>query len=448
MPELFGSAAPFAEPSWYGMLGHTSPYYNDSHRRLRAFTREYVDSWIDQAGEWEERGEVPAEMFARHSKLGFTACFIQPFDEECLAKAEVTLPAGIAVQEWDNFHSMIVADELMRCGYLGVVWALGGGNSIGGPPLVRFGSKQLREEILPAVLRGEKRICLGVTETQAGSDVAQLKTTARLTSDGSHYVVNGQKKWITNGVYADYVTAVVRTGEDDSGAGGISVLVIPLDLPGVERRVLKNSGVNASGSTLIILDDVKVPARFLLGKENQGFRIVMSNFNGERLALAIQAARMSRVCIQDAYMYANRRVVFGKTLIQQPVIRAKIADMGRAVETLQAWLEELGHQARSVDKNTGDFELAGRIALLKVQSGRCLEFVNREAQQILGGLSYQRGGGHDGARIEQISRDLRVMVVGGGCVDDERGAMQTAADSSLHAGATRFSLTWVQGWRS
>lgn len=414
MSEIFGSPVPFAEPSWYGALGHTSPYYNDSHRKLRAFTRKYVDSWIDYAGEWEERGQVPDEVYQRHSKMGFTACFIQPIEPEYLKKAGVTLPADIPAEEWDNFHSMIVADELIRCGYLGVIWGLGGGNSIGGPPLVRFGSKELKDELLPGILSGKKRICLGVTETQAGSDVAQLKATAVRSEDGSHYIVNGQKKWITNGIYADYVTAVVRTGDAESGAGGISVLVVPLDLPGVERRQLKNSGVNASGSTLITMDDVKVSSRFLLGKEDQGFRIVMSNFNGERLALAIQANRMSRVCIHDAYQYACKRVVFGKTLIQQPVIRAKIADMGRAVERLQAWTEELGHQARSVDKKTGDFELAGRIALLKVESGRCLELVNRQAQQILGGLSYQRGGDHAGARIEQISRDLRVMVVGGG----------------------------------
>jgi alkylation response protein AidB-like acyl-CoA dehydrogenase len=193
MSAPFGSPLPFAEPSWYGALGHTSPYYNDSHRRLRAFTREYVDSWIDRAGEWEEKGEVPVEMYEKHSRLGFTACFIQPFDVEYITKAGVSLPAGIPAQEWDNFHSMIVADEIMRCGYLGVVWGLGGGNSIGGPPLVRFGSTQLKEEILPDVLSGKKRMCLGVTETQAGSDVAQLKTTARLSHDKTHYVVNGQK---------------------------------------------------------------------------------------------------------------------------------------------------------------------------------------------------------------------------------------------------------------
>lgn len=205
------------------------------------------------------------------------------------------------------------------------------------------------------------------------------------------------------------MTAVVRTGDADSGAGGISVLVIPLTLPGVERRRLHNSGVNASGSTLIIFDDVKVPAHYLLGKQDQGFRIVMSNFNGERLALAIQATRMSRLCIEDAYSYACKRQVFGKTLIQQPVIRAKIADMGRAVERLQAWTEELAHQSRCATKKIGDMELAGRIALLKVESGRCLELVNREAQQILGGLSYQRGGNHAGVRIEQVSRDLRCV---------------------------------------
>lgn len=209
-------------------------------------------------------------------------------------------------------------------------------------------------------------------------------------------------------VCSSYVTAAVRTG--GPGHAGISCLVIPLDLPGVSRRKLENSGVNSSGSTYISLEDVRVPARYLVGREGEGFRIFMSNFNHERLWLSVQALRMSRVCIEDAWEHANVRETFGKKLIDQPLIRTKFAHCGRAVEALQAQLESLFfHFAH----NYSDADLAGLTALAKVQAGRTLELVNRECQQTLGGLGYQRSTGR-GARIEQISRDLRVIVVGGG----------------------------------
>lgn len=187
----FGSAVPFAEPSWYGALGHHSPYYKDSHRKLRQFCREYVDSWKDEASKWEDDGQVPDSAFKRHAKLGFVAASIHPLEKEYLDKAGITLPAGIQPSEWDQFHSIIVTDELTRSGFLGVNWGMGGGNGIGGPPLVRFGTKELKDELLPSLLKGDIRVCLGVTEPGAGSDVAQIKTSAR--KEGDFYVVNGVK---------------------------------------------------------------------------------------------------------------------------------------------------------------------------------------------------------------------------------------------------------------
>lgn len=246
---------------------------------------------------------------------------------------------------------------------------------------------------------------------QAGSDVAGLTTTAKKTSDGKFYVINGQKKWITNGIWADYCTAAVRTG--GPGAGGISALIIPLkNYPGVTTRKQTNSGVNASGSTFIEFDDVKVPVENLIGKENGGFKIVMSNFNHERLWLGITALRMARVSCEDAYAHATTRHTFGQPLMANQVIRAKFTEMGRHIETLHALIENLIYHSTTVTPEQREVDLAPWYTLVKVQAGRTLEKVNREAQQILGGLGYSRGG--RGGRIEQVSRDLRVMVVGGG----------------------------------
>jgi alkylation response protein AidB-like acyl-CoA dehydrogenase len=166
------------------------------------------------------------------------------------------------------------------------------------------------------------------------------------------------------------------------------------------------------GSTFIEFDDVKVPLENLLGAENAGFKIVMSNFNHERLLLGIIALRMARVCCEDAYSHAITRKTFGKPLISNQVIRAKFTDMGRSIETLHALIENLIFHSTTVTPERRESDLAAWYALVKVQAGRTLEMVNREAQQVLGGLGYSRGG--RGGRVEQISRDLRVMVVGGG----------------------------------
>jgi len=155
----------------------------------------------------------------------------------------VALPAGIPYDEWDTWCGVIVADELNRLGWCGVSWGLNGGNGIGAPPVSRFGTPAQRARWLPGVARGDLRFCLGITEPDAGSDVANLKTTAE--RKGDVYVVNGAKKWITNGIWADYCTAAVRTG--GKAHGGISLLVVPLNSKGVGRRRMENQGVHASG---------------------------------------------------------------------------------------------------------------------------------------------------------------------------------------------------------
>lgn len=155
------------------------------------------------------------------------------------------LPGGVKPKEWNEFHDLIFMDEIARCGYVGIVFGIACGNIIGLPPVVNYGTPAQKQKFIPDVLKGKTRFCLGVTEPDAGSDVAGLTTTA--IKRGNSYIVNGAKKWITNGLWADYCTAAVRTG--GSGINGISALVIPLDNPGVTRRRMYNSGVAASGST-------------------------------------------------------------------------------------------------------------------------------------------------------------------------------------------------------
>ncbi|EPE31947.1 Acyl-CoA dehydrogenase NM [Glarea lozoyensis ATCC 20868] len=394
----FGSPIPYAEPLWYSR--DKTPHYNDSHRHLRKEVRRYFDEEIIPfAYEWEESGKVPDEVFKRHAQLGYLA--------GVTGLENVRLPGDIKAQDWDSWHTLILTDEISRVGFTGVLWGLGGGNSIGVPPVVNFGTQSQKDKFLPSVANGSLRFCLGITEPDAGSDVANIQTTA--VRNGDHYIVNGSKKWITNGIWADYVTAAVRTG--GPGAGGVSVLVIPLKVAGVTTRPMKNSGVGASGSTFITFEDVHVPVSNLLHKENRGFEVIMSNFNAERKAIATQAIRLSRVCVEDAWQYACTRETFGKKLIENDIIRAKFVVMGRVIEPAMAFLEQLTWLIEE-NRRGGGVRIGGMTAMLKVVSTRCLEFCVREAQQVMGGVGYSRGG--RGGRVEAISRDVRVMAVGGG----------------------------------
>ena len=210
---------------------------------------------------------MPPEVYRRLGQKGYLAGLLGGVGypaEQAKYKVESVTP-----EQWDPFHEVIVADELSRCASGGVVWNLVGGFAIGCPPLLMFGKQALRDRILPGILEGEKRICLAITEPDGGSDVATLKCEAKLTPDGKHYIVNGEKKWITNGIYADYFTTAVRTGP--GSFEGISLLLIERG-PGVSTRHMPCQGVSSSGTTYVTFEDVKVPVENLLGKENQGFK--------------------------------------------------------------------------------------------------------------------------------------------------------------------------------
>ena len=232
---------PFSDPLLPQLGLSHNPYYTQLHHDLRAYCRDYVTTeLLPYAQEWETAGQVPEEVRLRHCQRGFA--ITHPVKDPAYTGG-IKLPNGVPFEKWDTWCGMIVADELNRMGWCGVSWGLGGGNSIGCPPIARFGTNEQRQRWLPGVARGELRFCLGITEPDAGSDVANIQTTARREAD--HWVVNGAKKWITNGIWCDFCTAAVRTGGPQHG--GISLLVVPLKVKGVSTRRMYNTGVHASG---------------------------------------------------------------------------------------------------------------------------------------------------------------------------------------------------------
>ena len=396
--EPFGEQIPFSDPYWY-REGLKSPFYGPTHIAFRAKVRKFTEEKITPfIAEWEEAGTYPIELHEEAYKAGLLAAMWPR--EYGGTPPDPSLPQG-----FDAFHDLILIDELCRCGAGGVLWAVFFSFGISLPPVLNVGSQYLRDKVARDVITGKKIMSLAVTEPGAGSDVASLTTTAR--KEGDFYVINGEKKFITSGMRAQYFTVAVRTG--GSGMGGVSLLLVERDMPGVTIRRQKTQGWWTSSTTYITFEDVRVPVQNLIGKENDGFRPIMHNFNHERFVFAAMSNRFARVCLEDAIKYARVRKTFGKRLADQPVIRAKIAEMARVVESTHALIEQIAYQ---MTMKVDDKLLGGPIALVKVQATKTMDFCAREASQVLGGASCIRGG--HGERIERLYREVRQNAIAGG----------------------------------
>jgi len=399
----YGDATPYGDPSWY--QGWHSPYYTKSHIEFRAKVRAFVDKELmPYAHDWEESKKIPPEVFVKAFEAGWLPCVVgAPWPREFTGSLDA--PEG-----YDYFHELIAIDEVGRCGSGGVLWGLFEGLQIGLPPVLNFGSPYLKAKVAGPCLQGQKVICLNITEPGAGSDVANIKTTAEKDPSGDFYLVNGEKKWITNGVFADFFTVAVRTG--GPGMRGISMMLLEKDMEGITCKQMQCMGVWSSGTTYVTFDDVKVPTSHLIGKENEGFKCIVVNFNHERWGFIAQANRFARVCLEEAFNYALKRKTFGKRLIDHPVIRWKLAEMARQIESTHAMLEHITYQMCHMTKEEAADRLGGPSALIKVQATKVFEYCAREAAQVFGGASYVRGG--QGEKVERLYRDVRAYAIPGG----------------------------------
>jgi len=309
------SLVPYGEPTWL-TPAFSSPYFKESHRRLRKEMRTWVDKYfIPEAIEHEKTGEyISDELIYRMADDNIHAMRMGP-GEHLLGRK--LLNDAVKPEEFDYFHEMVLIQEFARSTSRGFQDGNMAGMVISLSAVLKFvNSKVLQKKVVDEVLSGKKRICLAITEAFAGSDVAGLKTTAVKSEDGSHYIVNGTKKWITNGTWCDYFVTGVKTPK------GFSVLLIERG-EGVETKPIRTSYSPAAGTAYVTLDNVKVPAENLLYKEDEGFYVIMSNFNHERWMMSCLSIRQSRVVVEDCLKWANQRLVFGKALIEQPVIRQK-----------------------------------------------------------------------------------------------------------------------------
>ena len=406
---------PFSEPPY--LSGLPSPCYTSSHLIFQKACREFVTEHLHQnAIEWEREQIVPPQVFQTFAQSNMLIPSLPaPLPVPWLKRVGIHDILGVVkVEEWDYIHTAIFCDEMARNGLAGPAGSITTGMAFGVPPLLKFGSQELQERFLPELLLGKKRTCIAITEPGAGSDVAGIETTAEKTVDGKYYVINGTKKWITNGIWSHYCTMAVRTS--GPGPAGLSLIVVPLlDYPGVSMRRLKVSGLLTSGTTFIELSDVKVPVSNLIGQEGQGMKYIMTNFNHERLTIAIGVTRQARVALSAAFEYCLQREAFGKALMEQAVVRHRLAKAGALLESQWAWVEQFVYQMTKLKKEEADVELGGLTAMVKAQAGIVLDECARCAVLLFGGNGFTTTG--KGEIAERIYRDVPGARVPGGSED-------------------------------
>ncbi|KPK06565.1 MAG: acyl-CoA dehydrogenase [Betaproteobacteria bacterium SG8_39] len=363
------------------------PALSAEHEQFRDTVRRFVERELaPHAAAWDEAGEFPRELYRKAADAGLLAA---------------GFPEAYGGIDADLFHHVILAEEIARAGSGGLQASLFS-HGIGAPPIARVGSEALKARVLPDILAGRKISALAITEPSGGSDVAQLRTTAR--HDGNEYVVNGEKAFITSGLRADYTTVAVRTG--GPGAAGISLLLIERDRPGFSRTPLQKMGWWCSDTALLRFEDCRVPVDNLIGEENAGFGAIMLNFNAERLTMAAMAVGFAQVCLDEALDWARERRTFGQTLLGHQVMRHKLVDMQTRVHAARALVYDCCWRLVEAPR---DAAAVAQLCMTKNFATRAMQFCADAAVQTLGGAGFVRG-----SRAERIYREVKVMTIGGG----------------------------------
>jgi acyl-CoA dehydrogenase len=363
------------------------PALTDEHEALRATMRRFVAREITpHAAAWDEAEEFPRALYRKAAAAGLLG---------------IGFPEEYGGTPADLFTHVILAEEIALAGVGGVHAGLFS-HQIGAPPVARAGSAELKARVLPAVLAGEKISALAITEPGGGSDVANLRTRAQ--RDGGDYVVNGEKTFITSGMRADFYTVAVRTG--GPGASGVSLLLIEREREGFARTPLKKMGWWCSDTASLHFHDVRVPAGNLIGAENAGFRVIMHNFNAERLGMAAAAVGFAQACLDEAVAWAQERQTFGRRLVDHQAVRHKLIEMATRVAAARALTYDTCWKLEQAPR---DPQFIAQLAMTKNLTARAMAFCADEAVQTLGGAGFMRG-----TRCERIYREAKVFSIGGG----------------------------------
>ncbi len=360
--------------------------FTAEHEAFRRTVRTFAEKELaPHAVEWDRAGIFPREIFTRCGELGLFGINHDP---------------AFGGSGLDFWYVAAFCEELVRSRNAGLNMALMVQAQMATPIIGELGSDEQKREFLAPALAGTRIAALGVSEPGVGSDVANLKTTAR--RDGDDYVINGSKMWITNGTRADFITLAVRTGGE--GHAGLSLLTFPTDVKGFSvSKKLQKIGNLSSDTAILYFEDCRVPRRYLLGEENQGFVHVMTNFQGERLAAALTTVASMALMVEDAIHYGQEREAFGRPVVTFQVWRHKLVEHLTAIEAARRLtyfaVERFDRKERAVKE----------ISMAKLFAGDLAQKVAYDCQQLYGGMGYI-----DETDIARAWRDIRLITIGGG----------------------------------
>ncbi len=368
-----------------------SPYFTEEHEALRDQVRRFVETEIKpHALAWEEDGFVPREVLRKMGALGFFG---------------IRYPAEYGGSEMDTLATVVLAEELGRSTFSGVAITALVHTDMASVHIANAGSQAQKDKYLPGVIAGEKIVAVAVTEPDAGSDVKGIRTTAR--REGDHYVLNGAKMFITNGVHADLYCVAAKTDPQGRPSQSVSIFLVEKGTPGFSvSRALDKHGWRSSDTAELSFVDCRVPAENLLGQEGRGFYAIMSNFQNERTVIGAMAIGESQAAIDLTLDYVKTRKAFGAPLWEKQAIRQRLAELAGKVEAGRqlvyhaAWLDAQG------------FDATREVSMVKAYCGELVNEVMYDCLQFHGGMGYMRE-----STIERMTRDARVQSIGGGATE-------------------------------
>ncbi len=365
----------------------TTMKWTEEHKQLAKTVKQFVDTEINPyVDTWEEAEEFPShELFKKLGNLGLLG---------------VKYPEEYGGMGLDFSYSVAVAEALGACDAGGVPLAIGVQTDMCTPALARFGSDELRKEFLAPAIAGDMVGCIGVSEPNAGSDVAGIKTTAR--SDGDDYIISGTKMWITNGLKADWCCLLVNTS-DGKPHQNKSLVIVPMNEPGIEKQKIRKLGMWSSDTAQLFFDGVRVPKRYLIGQEGMGFFYQMLQFQEERLWGAANSLLSFDRIIDQTIEYTRGREAFGKSILDNQVVHYRLAELRTEVEALRSLVY------RATEEYVDGANVTRLASMAKVKSGRLARELGDSCLQFWGGMGYS----HE-CNVSRAFRDMRLISIGGG----------------------------------
>lgn len=366
-------------------------FFEEEHKMLRDQVRRFVEEEIKpHADQWEADGATPRELLRKMGALGFFG---------------IRYPEAYGGSAMDERATVVLSEELGRCTYAGVAITALVHTDMASVHLFNAGNDAQKAKYMPGIISGETITAVGVTEPDAGSDVKGIRTTAR--REGDHYVLNGTKTFITNGVLADVYCIAAKTGGDGPASKAVTMFIIEKGMEGFTvSRALDKHGWRSSDTAELSFVDVRVPAENVLGEEGRGFYEIMKNFQNERLVLGAMAMGEAQAAIELTVAYVRDRKAFGAPLWEKQAIRQRLAMLSSRVEAARQMV-----YATAARSARGE-QLVREVSMIKALCGELVNEVMYACVQFHGGMGFMRE-----STIERMSRDARVQAIGGGATE-------------------------------